>query len=75
MSTSTPELDVEKTVTVNKPSDHFSELLYVGVIVLLLSFITLMSKWHNDSMVSEAGKWVFLLIGALTQASTGGVKR
>ena len=72
---STAPLEVERTMTDNKPSDHFTEVLYALLIVLLLSFVFTMSHVHNDSLAGKGMDFVYLILGALTQASTGGMKR
>ena len=65
------------TVTVDKPAahDHFTEILYACVIVGLMGFVAFMSHVHNDSLAGKGMDFMLIIIGALTQASTGGIKR
>jgi len=70
-----PALDVERTVTVNKPTDHFNEGLYVACIICLLLFVVFMGHVHNDSLASKGMDFILIFIGALTNASMGGNKR
>ena len=58
-----------------RQADHFSEFLYSGLIWTLLGFVIFMSHVHNDSLAAKGMDFVYLILGALTQASTGGVKR
>ena len=69
-----PVLDVERSITVNKPSDHFTEVTYVLLVCLLLGFVIFMGHVHNDSLASKGMDFVYLILGALTQASRGGSK-
>lgn len=62
-------------VTFTRPVDHFTELLYTVIVLLLLGFVIFMSHVHNDSLAGKGMDFVYLILGALTQASTGGVKR
>jgi hypothetical protein len=66
-----PALDVERTMTVNKPTDHFNEVLYVSCILALLGFVIFMGHVHNDSLASKGMDFILIFIGALTNASTG----
>jgi hypothetical protein len=66
-----PTLDVERTVSVNKPTDHFNETLYVACILALLGFVIFMGHVHNDSLASKGMDFILIFIGALTNASTG----
>ena len=65
------------TVTVGSPTaqSHFTEILYVGVVVIFLAFTMFMSHIHNDSLASKGMDFAYIVLGALTQASTGGIKR
>jgi len=56
--------------TVTRPDDHFNELLYVIVILGLMLFVTLMSHVHNDSLAAKGMDFIYIVLGALTQAST-----
>ncbi len=68
--------DEPKTdLTVSAPTDHFPEYLYTLVVCLLLCFVIFMSHVHNDSLASKGMDFVYLILGALTQSSTGGAKR
>lgn len=62
-------------VTVNKPADHFPEFLYTILVCILLGFVIFMSHVHNDSLAGKGMDFVYLILGALTQASTGGAKK
>jgi hypothetical protein len=73
-ASSAPVLDVERTVTVNKPTDHFTELLYCGLTMVLLGFVIFMGHVHNDSLAAKGMDFVYLILGALTQASRSGGK-
>lgn len=64
-----------QTVTMAKPTDHFTELLYTLMVWTLLAFVIFMSHVHNDSLAAKGMDFVYLILGALTQASTGGIKR
>lgn len=72
VTVATPDVSV---TTVTRPIDHFSEFLYTLIIVMLLSFVIFMGHVHNDSLASKGMDFVYLILGALTQASTGGPRR
>lgn len=74
MSTSSAPLDIEKSITVNKPSDHFTEVAYVICIIVLLGFVFVQGHVHNDSLASKGMDFILIFIGALTNASRGGGK-
>ena len=63
-----------EAVTATKPTDHFPEFLYTFIVLMLLSFVIFMSHVHNDSLAGKGMDFVYLILGALTQASTGGAK-
>lgn len=67
--------DDPQPVTMTRPTDHFTELMYTAMIFGLLGFVVFMGHVHNDSLASKGMDFVWAFIGALTQASTGGVKR
>lgn len=67
-------LDIERTVTVNKPADHFTEGMYVVCIILLLGFVFIQGHVHNDSLASKGMDFILIFIGALTNASRGSGK-
>lgn len=70
-----PSLEVERTVSVNKPADHFTEVMYAVCIVCLLGFVIFMGHVHNDSLASKGMDFILIFIGAMTNASMGGNKR
>lgn len=70
-----PVLDVERSVTVNKPTDHFTEIVYAVCMLILLGFVMQQGHVHNDSLASKGMDFILIFIGALTNASTGGNKR
>ena len=71
----TVPLDIERTVTVNKPADHFTEVLYAVCILFLLGFVFAQGHVHNDSLASKGMDFILIFIGALTNASMGGNKK
>ena len=70
----TQHTTVQET-TVSKPIDHFPEYLYTLIVLMLLGFVIFMSHVHNDSLASKGMDFVYLILGALTQSSTGGAGR
>lgn len=68
-------LEIERTMTVNKPADHYTEVIYVVCIAVLLGFVVLQGHVHNDSLASKGMDFILIFIGALTNASMGGSKK
>ena len=60
--------------TMDKPPDHFPELLYTIIIIIFLIFVLAMSHVHNDSLAAKGMEFVYIALGAMMQASTGGAK-
>ena len=69
------QLTTVQSTTIDKPIDHFPEYLYTVIVLLLLSFVMFMSHVHNDSLAAKGMDFVYLILGALTQSSTGGAGR
>lgn len=74
MPDETQQTTVQQT-TIEKPTDHFPEYSYMLVIAGLLGFVMFMSHVHNDSLAAKGMDFVYLILGALTQSSTGGSGR